>query len=82
MRIGIHMGYSSADQVAEQCRDSDVNEIFLSAASVPGFYEHGYLTIEHFKPILEQLAAQDILVSGVILPVPSRRQSPSPTMPI
>ncbi len=72
MRIGIHMGYSSADQVAEQCRASGVNEIFLSAASVPGFSERGHLTAEHFKPIGEQLQERGILVSGMILPVPSR----------
>ena len=72
MRIGIHMGYSSADQVAEQCRASGVNEIFLSAASVPGFEERGHLTPEHFKPIAEQLQERDIRISGMILPVPSR----------
>ena len=72
MRIGIHMGYSSADQVAEQCRESGVNEVFLSAASVPGFSERGHLTTEQFKPIQEQLEERDILVSGMILPVPSR----------
>lgn len=72
MRIGIHMGYSSAAQVAEQCRKSGVNEIFLSAASVPGFAARGHLTIEDFKPIGAQLEERDILVSGIILPVPSQ----------
>ncbi len=72
MRIGIHMGYSSADQVAEQCRTSGVNEIFLSAASVPGFSACGHLTPEHLKPIGEQLEERNIRVSGMILPVPSR----------
>ena len=72
MRIGIHMGYSSADEVVEQCRESGVNEIFLSATSVPGFAERGHLTQEDFKPIGEELAARGILVSGMILPVPSQ----------
>ena len=63
MRIGIHMGYSSADEVVEQCRESGVNEIFLSATSVPGFAERGHLTQEDFKPIGEELAARGILVS-------------------
>ena len=66
------MGYSSADGVAEQCRAAGVNEIFLGAASVPGFGERGHLTSEHFKPVGEELEARDIRVSGMILPVPSQ----------
>ena len=72
MRIGIHMTYSSAEEVAEQCRNSGVNEIFLSAISVPGFDERGHLAQDDLKPIAEQLAGCGIRVSGMILPVPSK----------
>ena len=72
MRIGIHIGYSSADEVAEQCRTAGVNEIFLGAASVPGFDERGHLTPEKLKPVGEELEARNIQVSGMILPVPSQ----------
>jgi sugar phosphate isomerase/epimerase len=72
MRLGIHMGYSSADQVAEQCLIAGVNEVFLSTASVPGFSERGHLTPEDFKLIGAQLEERDVLVPGMILPVPSR----------
>ena len=72
MRIGIHIGYSSADEVVEQCRTAGVNEIFLGAASVPGFDERGYITPEKLKPVGEELEARNIQVSGMILPVPSQ----------
>ena len=72
MRIGIHMGYSGADEVAQQCRSAGVDEIFLSAASVPGFDERGHLTPDLYKPVGDELRARDIQVSGMILPVPSQ----------
>ena len=74
MRLGIHMGYSSADEVAEQCRTAGVNEIFLGAAAVPGFDERGHLTREKLKPVGEELEARNIQVSGMILPVPSLKR--------
>ena len=48
MRVGIHMGYSSADEVVEECRDAGVNEIFLRAGAVPGAEERGYPTTDEF----------------------------------
>ena len=41
MRIGIHMGFSTVDNVVEECRTVGVNEIFLNATSVPGYDEVG-----------------------------------------
>ena len=72
MRIGIHMGYSSADQVAAECRDCGVDEIFLSASTVPGFDERGHATAGEFTRVVEELGARDVLVSGVILSPPSQ----------
>mgnify|MGYP001229640188 FL=1 len=71
MRIGIHMSYSSADGVVAQCRAAGVDEIFLGAASVPGFEERGHLTPEQLEPVADGLRARDIQVSGIILPPPS-----------
>ena len=50
MRVGIHAGSSSADEVAASCRDAGVNEIFLGAGSVPGAADRGYMTSDDFKP--------------------------------
>ena len=66
MRIGIHMSYSSADGVVAQCRAAGVDEIFLGAASVPGFEERGHLTPEQLEPVADGLRARDIQVSGII----------------
>ncbi|MCY3762514.1 MAG: hypothetical protein OXH50_14795, partial [Gemmatimonadetes bacterium] len=72
MRIGIHMGYSSADQVAAECRACGVGEIFLSANSVPGFEERGHATAGEFTRVIEELRERGVLVSGVILSPPSQ----------
>ena len=72
MRVGIHMGYSSADEVVEECRDAGVNEIFLRAGTVPGAEERGYATTDEFKSVQDELQARDVLVSGVMLPPPSQ----------
>lgn len=71
MRIGIHAS-GDVEQIAEQCRDLGVNDIFLGAAAVPGFAERGHVSSEDCKPFLQQLAARDIVVAGMIVPVPSR----------
>ena len=72
MRIGIHMGHSDPDQVAGECRDLGVDEIFLGVGAVPGFADRGYLRVEEYQPFAEQLADRDIQVAGMILPVPSK----------
>ena len=72
MRIGIHMDYTTPDEVAEQCRSAGVNEIFLRAQTVPGFDERGHLTTAGFRRVADQLRRQVIQISGVILGVPSR----------
>ena len=64
MRIGIHMGYSSADGVAAECRACGVDEIFLGAGTVPGFDERGHATADQFTRVIEELRARDVLVSG------------------
>ena len=71
MRIGTHMGYSSADQVAEECRAAGVKDIFLAATTVPGYEERGHVTLEQLKPVVEELGARDIRTPGVILSPPS-----------
>ena len=72
MRIGTHMGYSSADQVAEECRAAGVRDIFLGATTVPGYEERGHVTLEQLKPVVEELEARDIRTPGVILSPPSQ----------
>ena len=72
MRIGIHASSSDADEIAGQCRDVGVNDIFLYVGSVPGFAERGRLTGDDCKRFAVQLAQRDIEVAGMIIPVPSR----------
>ena len=51
MRVGIHAGYSSGEQLAQQCREADVDEVFLSADSVPGFQEGGHLAVDDLTKV-------------------------------
>merc|ERR1712096_265368 len=71
LRIAIHAG-GNVDQIAERCRETAVDEIFLGATSVPGFAAQGHLTLEDFQPFREMLAERNVLVSGMIIPKPSR----------
>merc|ERR1712098_742231 len=71
LRIAIHAG-GNVDQIAERCREAAIDEIFLGAASVPGFAAQGHLTPEDFQPFREILAERNVLVSGMIIPKPSR----------
>ena len=72
MRVGIHAGSSSADEIAASCRDAGVNEIFLGAGSVPGASNRGYMTSDDFKPFRDMLQARNVQVSGMIAPPPSK----------
>ena len=49
MRVGIHAGSSSADEIVASCRDAGVDEIFLGAGSVPGTSDRGYMTPDDFQ---------------------------------
>ena len=71
MRVGIHAGYSSGEQLAQQCREADVDEVFLSADSVPGFQEGGHLAVDDLTKVQEELAALGIGIAGIILGRPS-----------
>ena len=71
MRIGIHMGFSTVDNVVEECRTVGVNEIFLSATSVPGYDEVGYSKSDQLRKITDGLQDRKVLVSGIIIPPPS-----------
>ena len=55
MRVGIHAGSSSADEIAASCCEAGVNEIFLGAGSVPGASDRGYMTSDDFKPFRDML---------------------------
>ncbi len=72
MRIGIHMGYTSADGVAEECQTAGVNEIFLRSESVPGFDERGCMTTAGLRKVEDQLRKRVIQISGVMLGAPSQ----------
>lgn len=72
MRVGIHAGSSSADQVVEQCRQAGVNEVFSSVRADPKFAERGYLSSDSIKAFRDQLAERGVRLSGMIAPVPSR----------
>lgn len=72
MRVGIHAGSSSADEIVASCRDAGVNEIFLSANSVPGASDRGFMTPDDFKPFRDMLGEHEVQVSGMITPPPSK----------
>ena len=72
MRIGIHAGSSDPDQVAEQCRQAGVDEVFSSVGIDPGFAERGYLSPHNVEAFRDKLAERGIRMSGMITPVPSR----------
>ena len=53
MRVGIHAGSSDADRIADQCRQADVNEVFLSARAIPEFAKQGYLNSSSIEASVE-----------------------------
>ncbi len=72
MRVGIHAGSNSVDEIAASCRDAGVNEIFLKTNSVPGTSDRGFMTPDDFKPFRDMLQEREVQVSGMIAPVPSK----------
>ena len=72
MRVGIHAGSSSADEIAASCRDAGVNEIFLGTGSVPGASDRGFMTSDDFNPFRDLLQERDVQVCGMIAPPPSK----------
>ena len=72
MRVGIHESSRSVEEITTHCLDTDVNEIFLRANSLPGVDQLGHLTPENFKPFEDMLQKRDVRVYGMIVPVPSK----------
>jgi D-mannonate dehydratase len=72
VRIGIHAGSSNADQIAVQCRQAGVDEVFLGARAIPEFAERGYITSDSVRAFRNTLAEHGVRVSGMIAPVPSK----------
>lgn len=72
MRVGIHAGSSDPDQVAEQCRQAGVDEVFSSVSADPGYAERDYLSADAMKSFIATMSERGIRVSGMITPVPSK----------
>ena len=72
MRIGIHAGSGDPDQVAEQCRQAGVDEVFSSVSADSGYAKRGYLSSDAMKSFIDAMAERGIRVSGMITPVPSK----------
>jgi len=72
VRVGIHAGSRDVDQIAGQCDQAGVNEVFLSVHAVPGFAERGYISSDSVATFRDALAERGIRVSGMIAPVPSK----------
>lgn len=72
MRVGIQTGSANVDQIAEHCRQVGVNEVVLSARSVPGFAQRGYIDSVDVEELKGAMDERGIQVSGLIPPNPSR----------
>jgi len=66
MRIGIHTGSRDVDQIANECCEVGVSEVFLGVGAIP---EMDHDKLKKFK---DELMKQKIMLSGIIMPVPSR----------
>lgn len=66
MRIGIHTGSRDVNQIVNECLEADVHEVFLGAGAIP---EMNRDKLKNFK---DELAGQGIMLSGIIMPVPSK----------
>ena len=66
MRIGIHTGSRDVDQIAKECREAGVNEVFLGAGAIPE------MDRDKLKKFKDDLMERDIILSGIIMPVPSK----------
>jgi D-mannonate dehydratase len=72
VRVGIHAGSSSRDQIADQCHQADVDEVFLSVRAVPEFAGRSYISSDSIESFRDALAERGVRVSGMIAPVPSK----------
>jgi D-mannonate dehydratase len=72
MKVGIQLGLSDVDQIAEQCREVDVDEIVLSVSAIPEFASKGFASSDDIEKFKEKLAKRAINLSGMIPPNPSR----------
>ncbi len=72
MKVGIQIGLTDVDQIAEHCRQMGVDRVVLSARSVPGFTQQGYIKSDNAKRLKEAVHERGIQVSGLIPPNPSR----------
>jgi D-mannonate dehydratase len=66
MRIGIHTGSKDVSQIANECHEADVNEVFLGAGAIPE------MNRDKLKKVKDDLVEQGIMLSGIIMPVSSK----------
>ena len=66
MRIGIHTGSRDADQIANECRQAGVSEVFLGTGAIPD------LDRDKLKAFKDELMDRGISLSGMIIPVPTK----------
>jgi D-mannonate dehydratase len=66
MRIGIHTGSNNVDQIAKECSEAGVNDVFLAAGAIP---EMDHDKLKKFK---DDLMERGIALSGIIMPPPSK----------
>lgn len=66
MRIGIHTGSRDVNQIANECHEAGVNEVFLGAGAIPE------IDSDKLKKVKDDLMERKIILSGIIIPVPSK----------
>jgi D-mannonate dehydratase len=66
MRIGIHTGTRDVEQIVSQCRKAGVNEVFLGTGAIPDIDQ------DKLKKLRDELRKQGVVLSGMIMPVPSK----------
>jgi len=72
MRIGIYTGLADVDQIADYCHQADVDEIVLSASTIPGFTERGFISSDSIENFIGEVAQRGIKISCMIPPNPSK----------
>ena len=72
MKVGIQLGLSDINQIAEQCLEVGVDEIVLSISAIPEFASKGVVSSDNIETFKEKLAKHAINLSGMIPPNPSR----------
>ena len=71
MRVGIHTGLTDLDQLAERCRQMDVDDVIMGIGTFAEFRKQEYVTSASVAALKDEMAQRGIRLAGITPPSPS-----------